>query len=148
MDTMDRIPCCSVSMHIKHLKLVKPQPIYAESNRNLHTVIRPRNHDNGQGDRYHGDGILSVICTFLSIVLRMQLMCKSFLPWNVFKQKPLSLYNVVFFLGGGRIFDVIISYPTSQLEKLLYSSIYFITMGSINDVSYRIMTLFWTWIID
>ena len=44
--------------------------------------------------------------------------------------------------GGGRIFDVIFSYPTSQLEKLLYSSIYFITIGSINDVSYRIMTLF------
>ena len=53
-----------------------------------------------------------------------------------------------FFFGGGeRIFDVIFAYPTSQLEKLLYSSIYFITMGSINDVSYRIMTFFLTWII-
>ena len=38
--------------------------MYAESNRNLHTVIRPRNHDNGQGDRYHGDDILSGISTF------------------------------------------------------------------------------------
>ena len=92
------------------LNLVKPQTIYAESNRKLHTVIRPRNHDNGQGDRYHGDDILSGI----------------------------------FFLGGGgvRIFDIIFSKPSSQLEKLLYSSIHFITMGSINDVSYRIMTLF------
>ena len=45
--------------------------MYAESNRKLHTVIRPRNHDNGQGDRYHGNDILSGISTFLSIVLRI-----------------------------------------------------------------------------
>ena len=39
--------------------------MYAESSRKSHTVIRPRNHDNGQGDRYHGDDILSGISTFL-----------------------------------------------------------------------------------
>ena len=80
---MDRIPCCSISMHIKHFKLGQATDHYAESNRILHTVIRPRNHDNGQGSvivTYHGDDILSGISTFLSIVLRIQLMCKSFLP--------------------------------------------------------------------
>ena len=76
MDTMDRIPCCSVSMHIKHFKLgqaidhvcgIKQKNSYRHS---------PRNHDNGQCDHYHGDDILSGMATFLSIVLRIQLMCR------------------------------------------------------------------------
>ena len=53
--------------------------------------------------------------------------------------KPLSPDNV--FWGWEHIFNVIILYPTSQLVKLLYSSIYFITVGNINEVSYLIMTL-------
>ena len=65
MDTMDRIPCCSVSIHMKHFKLGQATDhIYAKSNRKVHTVIRPSNHDNGQGDRNHGDDILRGISTF------------------------------------------------------------------------------------
>ena len=34
----------------------------------------------GRGDRYHGDDISRGISIFLSKVLRIQLICKSFLP--------------------------------------------------------------------
>ena len=74
MDTMDRIPCC-VSMHIKHFKLGQATDHICRIKQKITYRIHPRNHDNGQGDGYHGDDILSRISTFLSIVLRIQLMC-------------------------------------------------------------------------
>ena len=51
-------------MLIKHFKPGQAIDHYAESKRESHTVIRPRNHDNSQGDRYLGDDILSRISIF------------------------------------------------------------------------------------
>ena len=91
MDTMDRIPCCSVSMHIKHFKLGQATDHICGIKQKITYRIRPRNHDNGQGDRYHGGDILSGISTRLSIVLRIQLMCKSFFAMKRFQTKNLVL---------------------------------------------------------
>ena len=110
---MDRIPCCSVSMHTKHFKLGQATDHYMRNQKENYipsftpvtmTMVRV---------------IVTMVMTyikwniiFLSIVLRVRLMCKSFLPRNVFKQNTMSPYNVVnfFFFGGGRIFDAIFSY--------------------------------------
>ena len=142
MDTMDRILCISVSMHVKYFKLGQTTDHVYMRNQNANYIpsFTP---------------VTMIVTMVMTYLVEYLLFCRHFceLNWceSSFCHQTFSNKNhcrrITFFFGGG-IFDVIISYPTSQLEKLSYSSFYFITIGNINDVSYRIMRLFWTCIID
>ena len=58
-------------MHIKYFKQYQATDHICGIKQKITYRHSPRNHDNGQGYRYHGDDILSGISTFLSIVLRI-----------------------------------------------------------------------------
>ena len=63
-------------MHIKHFKLGQTIDHRPTCGSKTQITYRhsPRSYDNGQGDRYHDDDILSGISTFLSIVLLTEFM--------------------------------------------------------------------------
>ena len=109
MDTMDRIPCCSVIMYIKYVKLGQGTDHICGIKQKITYRHWPSN--NGYyvyyvttvTTRYYGDDILSGISTFLSIVLRIQLMRKSFCHETFSNKKhcPRIIFFFFFFWGGG-----------------------------------------------
>ena len=73
-----------------------------------------------------------IVTMVMPIVLRIQLasiIVKVIFAIKHSQAKPTVSDNVFLGIGRGSIFDVIISYPTSQLKKLFYSSIFFLTVA-------------------